>query len=492
MRTLAILFIVVSCARGAAQAQDTPPLRSKFSEFVGVSQASADPNKPELWKHITFIRDDLSWSLLQPNGRDHWDQEYLDTWGRRVLHNRKHGVEMLPILDYTAPWAARRRAWAFTVDDTHYEVGAAEGTEPRDAVAVNPKTGDSKPMKFSAGFMPPENVDDWENFVERAVGFLSQPPYNIEYFQPWNEADDRFTGFWYGGMDEYMTTIHLPAARIIRKHGCKVVYGGYPCSGSMSHLVEVCDRHNAWDTIDVIDIHYFPLSSWEYLYQRVLKPGKAWGLWQTEVGFTASTAWVPNTYPRFLHWALRHDWEPDRYKIFQFAYGSPDDPKAYGYKCCFLQGDTAGHHGKALMTIGDLLDSPRIIPFTDWRTKPVLRTELSENLSSVEGFEADGRIVLAVHLMKENSAAIFTDWNLTMDNMHLDWPSTTMGVWLPLRSPADVKAARRVGIYGSSLPLRIEADGEGCRLTVPVADGDPVERKDNHAAPATTFYVVIE
>lgn len=68
-------------------------------------------------------------------------------------------------------------------------------------------------------------------------------------------------------------------------------------------------------TIDVIDIHYFPLSSWEYLYSRVLKPGKVWGLWQTEVGFTTSTSWVPNNYPRFFHWAIRHDWEPDRYKI---------------------------------------------------------------------------------------------------------------------------------------------------------------------------------
>lgn len=79
-----------------------------------------------------------------------------------------------------------------------------------------------------------------------------------------------------------------------------------------------------------------------------------------------------------------------------------------------------------------------------------------------------------------------------MDNTHLDWPSTIILVWLPKLSPGDIKSAHRVGIYGSRLPLRIEPDGDGTRLTVPVADSDPVECKAHRAASAITFYVIVE
>lgn len=117
-RRLSALFITGSCALSAAHAQDAPFARSMFSEFVGVCQATADPKKPDLWKNIAFIRNDLSWEAIQPNGRDDWRQDYLDTWGQQVLENRRHHVETLPMLGYMAPWAARRRPWSFTLGDT--------------------------------------------------------------------------------------------------------------------------------------------------------------------------------------------------------------------------------------------------------------------------------------------------------------------------------------------------------------------------------------
>ena len=184
--------------------------------------------------------------------------------------------------------------------------------------------------------------------------------------------------------------------------------------------------------------------------------------------------------------------DPDRYRIFQFAYWSPNDPKAYGYKCCLISGSEPSHHGQALITLGKLLDSTRVVPYISWRTDPVLHTELSERQSSIEGFLAGRRIVLAVHLMKNNVSALFTDWNRTMDSMHLNWPSTTITVWLPTISPTQVKSAYRVGIYGSRLPLTISSDRDGIRLEVPVCDPDDAEQRDNRNTPATTFYVSIE
>ncbi len=346
-------------------------------------------------------------------------------------------------------------------------------------------------MTFKPGALPPENVGDWERFVEHVVAFLAKPPYNVRFFQPWNEAHDQFTGFWCGGLDEYMKTIHLPAARIIRKYGGKVVYGGYPCCGSLKRLLQVCDQYHAWDTLDVLDVHYMPLSAWAYLYPRVIETHKADGLWQTEVGFTRNPAWVPNDFPRFFHWAITHRWATDRYRIFQFAYWSPDDPKAYGYQRCLLSGNHLSRHGRALVTLGRLLDGAQVTDYPAWRTQPLLRTEINENLSSAEGFRQGARIVLAVHLAKNNDAAIFTDWNLTLDTMHLDWPYTRLRVWFPKLSAAAVTAAARVGIYGARLPLRIQPDGPGIRLDVPVCDGDPRERKDNRAAKVATFYIVL-
>jgi len=460
-----------SAETAPATAKYQTQAKSQFGQFLGVVQAGVQPEQAAIWDNLSFIRNDLSWGALQPTGPDEWHEEYLQEWGAQVLRNREHGVEMLPLLDYMVGWAARRRAWSYKVGAKRYDVLAGEGNR-RNVVVVDLKTGARETTTIPAGNIPPEDVADWENFVERVVAFLSKPPYNVEYFQPWNEAHDEHTGFWYGGLDEYMRTIHLPAARIIRKYGCKVVYGGYPCCGSMKRLVEICDKYHAWDTLDVLAIHYFPLSAWEYLYRRVLAPKKVWGLWQTEMGFTTSTGWVPNNYPRFFYWALQHGWEPDRYRIFQFAYGSPNDPKAYGYKCCLLSGNKPSHHGQALITLGNLLDSTRVVPYISWQTEPVLHTELSERQSSIEGFLAGRRIVLAVHLMKNNVSALFTDWNRTMDSIHLGWPSTTIRVWLPIVSPAEVKSATRVGIYGSRTPLTVEPDRDGICLTVPVADTD--------------------
>ncbi len=489
------LSVLLALLTSTALAERPEQGASMLKQFVGVCQAQADPKRPELWDHIGFVRHDLSWSKTQPKGPHDWNEAYLEEWGRMVLKNREYGVEVLPTLDYMAPWAARRRAWSFTIGQSRYDVAAANDDKARTATVTDLKTGKTTSVKLDPGRLPPEDVADWERFVDRVVGFLAKPPYAVKYFQPWNEAHDQFTGFWCGGMDEYMKTVHLPAARIIRKHGGKVVFGGYPCCGSMRRLIDVCEKHNAWDTLDVVDIHYFPLSAWQYLYDRVVATGKVEGLWQTEVGFTKDTSWVPNAYPRFFCWALRRGpWQPRRFMIYQFAYWSPDDPKAYGYLCCFLRSETLSHHGKAFAVLGRLLGGGVVEPFADWRTDPVLRTELNENASSVEGFSLGKgrRIVLAVHLMKNNAAAIFTDWNLTGDSLHVDWPYTTMRVFLPTTPAVRIKAASRVGIYGSRLPLRIEPAGKGACLIVPVCDGDRAERTDNRAAKAATFYVDVE
>ncbi len=328
-----------------------------FASFVGICQGNPSPDQPQ-WAHVGWCRHDFGWQQMQPGGPDSWNEEYLAKWQRLILANREQGVETLPVFCYTAVWAARRDAWSFTVGRKRYDVAAFTEGDPkqRTATETDLDTGATQPKTFPASRVPPQDVGQWERFVDRVVAELAKPPYNLTYFQVWNEANDSFTGFWVGGLDEYFATVHLPAARVIRQHGGKVVYGGYPCNGSVPHYLAALDRNRAWETLDVLDLHYFGIAAWDQIYQRLQQDGRDLGIWQTEVGFTRSREWVPNNYPRFFHWALTHGWRQDRYKIFQFANWTPDDPKSYGYDKCFLHGKQLSFHGQAFMALASQLD----------------------------------------------------------------------------------------------------------------------------------------
>jgi hypothetical protein len=422
---------------------------------------------------VGWCRHDLGWGHLQPDGPDSWDEAYLEKWKTRILANREQGVETLPVLAYTAVWAARTRAWSFTIGRKRYDVQAFTGGDPkkREAVETDLDTGDTREKTFHAGRVPPESVKHWEAYVERVVTELRKAPYDVEYFQIWNEANDRFTGFWAGGMDEYMTTIHLPAARIIRQHGGKVVYGGYPCNGSMPHFLAVLDRHQAWDSLDVLDMHYFGIGAWDHAYKRMEADGRNLAIWQTEVGFTRSREWVPNNYPRFFSWALTHDWRPDRYRIFQFANWTPDDPKSYGYDKCFLHGKKLSFHGRAFMTLAGLVDMPDVHAQAGVRTTPDMGLTLDGKQPSMEAFAGKGRLVVALHVPRT-----------------MEVPGDAVALTVPI--PAQrVRRAVRVGIYGSETPLVVAADGEAATVQVPLIDTDDTEKTDQATCKTRTSYV---
>lgn len=467
----------------------TPPQKGMFAQFVGVCQSRA--GEAEIWRYLSHIRADLAWQWLQPDGPDQWKQEVLDDFGKTVLHNRAHGVQTLPILEYSVAWAARKTSWSYVSYGRLREIAAYDPSHPdyRDKIVTDIQTGERTEGKFTGLAKSPPEREPWENYVERVVSFLSKAPYNVEYFQIWNEANTKATGFWDGDMDLYMESVHLPAAKIIRKHGCQVVYGGYPSNGTMGEYLGVLDKYNAWHNLDVLSIHYFPLSAWEYLYDRVKHKDRKLGIWQTEFGYTTSKSWVPNNYPRFFHWALTHDWQPDRYRIYQFAYGCSSNK-------CFHDGTRLSYHGKALVVLGELLDAPKVEAYPYWQTEPVLRTEINEKKSSIEGFHCGDRIVLAIHLADQNGAAIFTDWAGTRDNFHLE-SDARVEVLLPQLDVSEIGQAWRVGIYGSRLPLEVLSDEDrgtaaGLKIDVPTVDGDDEERKDNRESKMHTFYLLLD
>ncbi|KVG69422.1 hypothetical protein WJ33_22555 [Burkholderia ubonensis] len=189
----------------------------------------------------------------------------------------------------------------------------------------------------------PKDVAAWERYVEAAVRKYSAPPYNITHFQVWNEAGGRMSGgqsqssFWHGpgfnanprlaksydfALQDYVERIHIPAARIIRKHGALVVYGGWPDQGGIETFVEWLEYRSALfnarmiDWVDYLDTHYLGIDALTILHDRYVADGKVMGIWQTEIGdrYMIDPHYLPTYYFRFAVWALEHNWNhPDKY-----------------------------------------------------------------------------------------------------------------------------------------------------------------------------------
>ncbi|MGA2246143.1 MAG: hypothetical protein ABSH48_14190 [Verrucomicrobiota bacterium] len=447
-----------------------------FRDFAGTCQGS--PEVPHLYDLVGWDRSDISWSQVEPR-QGEWKQEELEKWGKRILEMRAKGVTLLPILCYGTDWSWDRAERTYDLGDQRVHVKPLAGGEYlvetfrlangvwAIADSKNEKAGDHWPLAR-------EHQADWENYVRRTVSFFRQAPYKVEYFQIWNEAYPT-SDFWgHGDLDTYMKRVHVPASKIIRELGGKVVYGGWPCCGKIEDYVAMLDRNHAWDTVDVLDIHYFPLSAFQYLNQEAKKRGHdSLGLWQTELGFSTDPEFIGNTYPRFLSWCLAHDWSyPDRYRLFLFCGSSPDDPKAFGYARALVSGSKLSPHGLSLQTLGEEFSTNKIELYDGVKTRPPLKSELSEVKSSVESFNVgDKKLVIAIHLVEGNDAKIFTDWNGNLGSVHLDFGNPMIEVSLPQLKPNEVVAATRVDLAGQrqAMEVKMAKSGEAL-IEVPIRD----------------------
>lgn len=302
---------------------------------------------------IGWVREGFYWENIEPQ-KGKWEFEGTDSL---VEQAQAQGLEVLPLLGYTAPWSA----------STDQEI-----------------------------FSPPQRTADWKEYVERIVARYSAPPFNLRYFQIWNEPT-RQAKFWYGSDTEFVDTIYLPAAQIIRRHKCYVVFGGWPASNSLQEFDRVLEYHDAWRWTDFLDIHYEALLEWQYLYDRWVKSGKCKGVWETELGFTSNPDFIPENYLSMLHWSLTAGWQnPNAYKLFWFAaWGSgADGPN------CLTQTNAKGNavlsdQGKRLAVLSQLFDAGPLSVFSDFRVTP-----LPPN-SSALGFKCGRRIVIALFLDKK-------------------------------------------------------------------------------------------
>jgi hypothetical protein len=221
-----------------------------------------------------------------------------------ILRNNQSGIKSLLLLGYTPKWNA-------SVD------------------------GDTKSA--------PRDELPWEHYVEAAVRTYSAPPYNVKHFQIWNEAAGRLSGgspqatFWhdryyssdrthprpYGdAMKDYVERIHIPVARIVRKYGAYVVYGGWPDQGGIDNFIRWLEYRSPklnsqmLDWVDYLDTHYLGVDDLDTLYHRYVENGLVRGMWQTEIGdrYMTNPHYLPRYFFTYAVWALDRNWDnPDKY-----------------------------------------------------------------------------------------------------------------------------------------------------------------------------------
>ena len=355
------------------------------------------------WSRTDFYWDDIfsSNGVLNPAS--------VKKYGDYILQAKNNGYTMLPILCYTAPWAANTTGYSYVnTNGRTIELGPVvevNETEHRfkrlrtERNANGSVRGEPSYEWFKMGNTPAQNVEDWEYYVRTVVDIYSQAPYNVEYFQIWNEAHPA-AEFYHGGLNEYMQEIHLPAAAIIKEYGCKVVYGGWPDCGAINQFINMMNVNDAWDTVDVFDIHYFDPWDIDEIYYAALKNGvKAPSMWQTEIGYTDDYDFISESFlTSFYYFMGRRSDKADQFKQFYFAWwGGGGDARTLFNS----QGITL--HGKSLRTLLSTLGGNDIERNTAIFTNRGLAFNVfvaqkgSNDGHSITGFRVDGkRAVLGV------------------------------------------------------------------------------------------------
>ena len=319
MRTLAALAAgaaaplpaeVSSAFAAVAPAAPAPAPARLMTDLIGTNGWAGSAADIQMWKAmgISWGRGEVGPGQPDRAGEamriDKTSPAYDSDLQPVLIRNERNGISSLLLLGFTPSWNAS-------------------------------VPGDSKSA--------PIDGDAWKDYVEAVVSKYSAPPYNLRYFQIWNEAAGSLSGglpqatFWHGpdfnrdemrskpyerAMQDYVERIHLPAARIIRKYHAYVVYGGWPDQGGLDNFHRWLEyrspvsNERMLDWVDYIDTHYLPVSDMESLYQQYVKNGPARGIWQTEIGdeYMKDPHYLPRYFFDFAVWALGRNWDdPDKY-----------------------------------------------------------------------------------------------------------------------------------------------------------------------------------
>ncbi len=282
----------------------------KITDMIGTNGWATSPSDLEMWRTMGLTWGRGSVGPGQPDSRaeplrvDETGTQFDSNLPSVVIRNNRNGIGSLLLLGYTPRWNAS-------------------------------VPGDSNSA--------PVDVQVWERYVDAVVRKYSAPPYNLRYFQIWNEAAGKLSGgmpqatFWHGpdfdkddkrskpyerAMQDYVEKIHIPAAKIIRRYHAFVVYGGWPDQGGLANFSKWLQyrspvlNERMLDWVDYLDTHYLNVDDFDTLYEQYVRNGPARGIWQTEIGdeYMKDPHYLPKYFFRFATWALDRNWnDPDKY-----------------------------------------------------------------------------------------------------------------------------------------------------------------------------------
>ncbi|MBB4940121.1 hypothetical protein FHR32_004426 [Streptosporangium album] len=458
-------------ARPASAAVTPMPLGT----LLGTNHAAAGPSIGAL-AGMSWDRSDILWAAVEST-RGTYDDSAIHAFGTRFAAAAANGVTLLPVLAYSAPWAARTTAYGWSHWDVQYAVGAAQADAgsgwSRRVTRTRISTGEvlqDEDLVLPKDKTPPADPARWLAFVDHVVTIL-RSTYGVEYFQVWNEAYWS-AGFWYGSPYEYIDQIHKPASTAIRNHGGKVVYGGWPSPAAIARFTALLNETNAWSSVDVLDVHYYKPSDLESLRVAcVAALGSSLPIWQTEIGYSTSPAAAALVYPGLLHWAITRGLAqlPDGFKLLWYAWQAPASAPATDAGRYLRKADgSLTSHGVCLSTIADLFGGVVPETYDDHTNDAGLTTARDWASGSIEGFLVGGiKIIIAIHTPAS-------------------WAGTNVTVTLATLPPT--AGADRVDLTGQRTPLALA----GNAVTVALAD-EPgsVAASYNAASTIRTCYLEV-
>lgn len=294
----------------------------QINDFIGVNGSPKDNHLNDF--NIKWIRIDFSWKNIEKvKGQYNWG--YYDKILK--LANEK-GYKVLPILAYTPSWA---------------------GEHGQSSI--------------------PYNKNEWTDFVDAIVKRYSRPPYNIKFYQIWNEPTKK-AGFWKGTNDEFLDIIYLPAAKLIKAHGGEVVFGGWPISNSINELIKLLTTKEAYKYTDIIDVHYSSIAAYNKINNNFLEKGLVKGIWQTEIGYKNKPFFLITEYTKILSWVIKHNWNNEnKYKVFWFPFFSNKSDYTKALYGKYKNHDEVTTNGKELLLFtkvfsgGDIIRIDNVKPY---------------------------------------------------------------------------------------------------------------------------------
>jgi hypothetical protein len=137
-----------------------PSFGVEINQFYYPSTYSTALNKAEQAGNHWLRYNGLRWSDVQPNNADQWLWGNVATLESNISAASAAGMEVILVIRSTPLWAQK------------YSI--AEGYN----------------ANYYCGPMKADNFDEFANFMVEVVNKYSQPPYNVKYFELWNEPDE--------------------------------------------------------------------------------------------------------------------------------------------------------------------------------------------------------------------------------------------------------------------------------------------------------------